>query len=62
MSSYLYAIDFGTEEGKSNGSNGKISAYDFMSNSIALGKSEKNMIDQKLAYTYNALFGKKPVE
>ena len=63
MSAYLHALDFGTEDGKSNGLNGKISAYDFMSNSIALGKPEKDlMIDKKMAYTYNALFGKKPVE
>lgn len=63
ITSYLHAIDFGTEEGKSNGLNGKISAYDFMVNSLALGKPEKGqMIDKKMAYTYNALFGKKPVE
>ncbi len=62
MSAYFHAIDFGTEEGKSNGLNGKISAYDFMVNSLALGKAEKSMLDQKLAYTYKALFDKKPVE
>lgn len=62
MSAYLHAIDFGTEEGKSNGLNGKISAYDFMTNSLALGMQEHNVLDQKMAYTYNALFGKKPVE
>ena len=62
MAAYLHAIDFGTEDGKSNGLNGKISAYDFMANSLALGMQKHNVIDQKLAYTYNALFGKKPVE
>lgn len=63
IAAYLHALDFGTEDGKSNGLNGKISAYDFMANSIALGKPEKGqMLDKKMAYTYNALFGKKPVE
>lgn len=63
ITAYLHALDFGTEDGKSNGLNGKISAYDFMANSIALGKPDKDlMIDKKMAYTYNALFGKKPVE
>ena len=52
-------MDFGTEEGKSNGLNGKISAYDFMVNSLALSKKEKSKLDEKLAYAYNALFGKK---
>lgn len=59
LSSYIHAMDFGTETGKSNGLNGKISAYDFMVNSLALSKSEKSMLDKKLAYAYNSLFGKK---
>lgn len=59
IASYIHAMDFGTEEGKSNGLNGKISAYDFMVNSLALSKAETSMLDKKLAYAYKALFGKK---
>ena len=59
ISVYLHAMDFGTEDGKSNGLNGKISAYDFMVNSLALSKKEKSSLDDKLKYAYNALFGKK---
>ena len=59
LSAYIHAMDFGTEDGKSNGLNGKISAYDFMVNSLALSKKEKSKLDEKLAYAYNALFGKK---
>ena len=59
LSAYIHAMDFGTEDGKSNGLNGKISAFDFMTNSLALSKAEKSKLDEKLAYAYNALFGKK---
>lgn len=59
ISAYLHAMDFGTEDGKSKGLNGKISAYDFMVNSLALSKEEKSSLDDKLKYAYNALFGKK---
>lgn len=59
LSAYIYAMDFGTEDGKSNGLNGKISAFDFMTNSLALSKAEKSKLDEKLVYAYNALFGKK---
>ena len=58
LSAYIHAMDFGTEDGKSNGLNGKISAYDFMVNSLSLAKSEKSKLDEKLAYAYKALFGK----
>ena len=58
LSAYIHAMDFGTEDGKSNGLNGKISAYDFMVNSLSLAKPEKSKLDEKLAYAYKALFGK----
>lgn len=58
ISAYMHAMDFGTEDGKSNGLNGEISAFDYNANSIALSKSESPKLDEKLAYAYKALFNK----
>lgn len=60
ISAYFNALDFGTEEGQSNGMNGKISAYDFMVNSLDLSKEKLGSLKQKLAYAYEKLTGKKP--
>lgn len=57
MAAYFHALDFGTEEGKSNGANGQISAYDYAVNSaFNLPDPNENMLDQKLSYTYKKLF------
>lgn len=58
ISAYMHAMDFGTEDGKSNGLNGEISAFDYNTNSIALSKPESPKLDEKLAYAYKALFNK----
>ena len=49
LAAYIHAMDFGTEDGKSNGLNGKISAFDYLTNSLALSKKEKSSLDEKLA-------------
>lgn len=57
MAAYFHALDFGTEEGKSNGANGQISAYDYAVNSaFNLPDPNENMLDKKLSYTYKKLF------
>lgn len=62
MASYLYVLDYATEEGKPKGLNGKISSYDADTNSKQLGRKGKIFLDTQLAYAYNALFGKKAAE
>lgn len=60
ISAYIHALDFGTEDGQPHGLNGKISAFDFMVNSLDLSKETLGSLKEKLAYTYEKLTGKKP--
>lgn len=58
MSAFVFAMDFG----KNGGANGIISQENYIDNGQQLSEPEPNMLDKKLAYTYGALYGKKPDE
>lgn len=58
MSAFMFALDYD----ENNKSNGIIKLNDYIANAESLGVSEPNILDKKLASTYGALYGKKPVE
>lgn len=53
MSAYMMAMDFD----ENNRMGGSIKAEDYMRNASQLDDPNKNVLDQKLAYSYNKLYG-----
>lgn len=53
MSAYMMAMDFD----ENNRMGGSIKAEDYINNASQLDDPNKNLLDQKLAYSYNKLYG-----